>query len=128
MQERSIDSALIALRKLTIRESRDGLAHVEALLVLRGVRLPAVLPCRRPDAARRGHMSALVMEALRGGPKPLRVIAEHVASERPEISARAAYIRTGQTLDRLKRKGRVVQGRGPDGCLWRPSELLQDSI
>lgn len=118
MQDKSINGALLALRKQIIRGDLDGLAHVEALLVLRGVDLPAVLPAKRQDAARRGHMSALILDALRGGPKPLSEIADHVASKRPEIDDRAAYVRTTQALDRLKRKGRVVQDFGPDGCLW----------
>lgn len=119
MQERSIDGALLALRKAIIREGREGLAHVEALLVMRGVHMPAVLPAKKPDAARRGAMSLLVLAFLRDGPKPLRDIAAHVAFKRPEIDEEAAYARTRQTMDRLKRRGLVQIDDGPDGCLWR---------
>lgn len=98
---------MLALRKATIREGRVGLAHVEALLVMRGVHMPALLPAKKPDAARRGAMSLLVLEFLKGGPKPLPDIAAHVASKRPEIDERAAYIRTTQAMDRLKRRGMV---------------------
>ena len=52
MSERSINSALLALRKQLIRGDGLGLEHVEALLVMRGVALPCVLPAKRPDA---GH-------------------------------------------------------------------------
>ncbi|MTJ05746.1 MAG: hypothetical protein FH759_13765, partial [Sediminimonas qiaohouensis] len=40
MQDRTIDNALLALRKEIVRHGRDGLDHVEALLTLRGVELP----------------------------------------------------------------------------------------
>ena len=119
MQDKTINSALLALRKNLIRECGAGLDHVEALLAMRGVPMPAVLPAKRRDVARKGHMAAMILEALRRGPKPLREIAAHVASKRPEIDERAAYVRTTQALDKLKRKGRVVQDFGPDGCLWR---------
>jgi hypothetical protein len=61
MQDKSIDGALLAPRKNIIRGRLDGLAHVEALLLLRGVDMPRVLPVKRPDAARRGHMSRMVL-------------------------------------------------------------------
>jgi len=54
MQDKSINGALLALRKQIIRGDLDGLAHVEALLVLRGADLPAVLPAKRQDAAAAG--------------------------------------------------------------------------
>ncbi|WP_159458612.1 hypothetical protein [Roseisalinus antarcticus] len=44
MQDKTIDNALLALRKDMIRNGGDGLTHVEALLTMRGVGLPAVLP------------------------------------------------------------------------------------
>jgi len=119
MQDKTINSALLALRKQIIRGKLDGLTHVEALLMMRGVDMPAVLPAQRPDVARRGHMAAMVLDALRDGPKPLREIAAHVASKRPEIDERAAYVRTTQALDKLKRKERVVLECGRDGCLWQ---------
>jgi len=119
MQDNSINGALLALRKQIIRGNLDGLAHVESLLALRGVHMPTVLPAKRNDVARRGHMTAMIIDALRCGPRPLREIAAHVASKRPEISERAAYIRSTQALDKLKRRGLVVQDFGPDGCLWR---------
>ena len=79
MQDKSINGALLALRKQIIRGDLDGLAHVEALLAMRGVPMPAVLPAKRRDVARKGHMAAMILEALRHGPKPLRKIAAHVA-------------------------------------------------
>ena len=125
MQDKTINNALLALRKQIKRGDLDGLAHVEALLVMRDVPMPAVLPAKRRDAARRGHMTAWILDALRDGPKPLCEIAAHVASKRPEIDERAAYVRTTQAMDKLKRKGRVVLECERDGCLWRLSEFRQ---
>ncbi|QIE44798.1 hypothetical protein G5B38_04235 [Pseudohalocynthiibacter aestuariivivens] len=121
MQDKTINNALLELRKQMIRanENNMGVDFVEALLQMRCVHMPAVLPAKRKDAARRGHMSVMILDALSSGPKPLRAIAAHVALRRPEIDDRAAYTRTTQALDKLKRRGHVVQDFGPDGCLWK---------
>lgn len=113
MQDGTINNALLALRKQMIREGQDGLTHVEALLTARGVYMPAVLPAKRPDVARRGQMRRQVLEAVRGG-ATLRQVAAHVASLRPELSERQAYIRSGQCLARLKAGGRVKR----EGRVW----------
>jgi len=68
MQERSVDGALIALRRLTIRESREGLEHVEALLALRGVDLPEVRAAKRRDVAGYGLMRYWITKALSYSP------------------------------------------------------------
>ena len=115
MQDRTIDSALLNLRKQMIRGDGAGLEHVETLLRMRGVDMPRVLPPKRPDAARRGQMQALILEALRDGPKPFRAIVDHVAHGRSEISYEAAYVRTGQRLDAMKHKGLVVGVKGRMG-------------
>uniref|UniRef100_UPI0025FD4587 hypothetical protein n=1 Tax=Planktotalea sp. TaxID=2029877 RepID=UPI0025FD4587 len=65
MQAKSINGALLALRKQIISGKLDGLAHFEALLVMRGVELPEVRIAKKADVARRGHMRALVFEVLR---------------------------------------------------------------
>ena len=118
MQDKSIDGALLALRKQIIRGDLDGLAHVEALLVLRGVQMPAVLPPKRPDAARRGHMTMMISNALRDGPKPMHEIAAYIAARRPEIDSDVAYQRTTQALANMKFRGQV-QNDGCYGGLWR---------
>ena len=109
MQDRTIDSALLNLRKQMIRGDGAGLNHVEALLAMRGVVMPRVLPAKKADAARMGQMQRLILEALRDGPLPFRAIVDHVAQKRSEISYRVAYVRTGQRLDAMKRKGLVVR-------------------
>lgn len=113
MQDRTINNALLALRKQMIREGQDGLVHVEALLADRGVQMPAVLPAKGLDVARRGQMRRQVLEAIRDG-ATLRQVTAHVASLRPELSERQAYIRSGQCLARLKRDGRVKR----EGRVW----------
>jgi len=128
MQDKSIDGALLALRKQIIREKREGLAHVEALLVLRGVHMPAVLPAKRKDVAGKGHMAIWVMQALKGGPLPFRGVVAHVAIQRPELAVEAVRSRTGQALYKLKYRGHVVQDFGPDGCLWRLAEKNEQCV
>lgn len=120
MQDKSIDGALLALRKQIIRSKGDGLAHVEALLTLRDVPMPRVLPVKTPDAARRGQMRALVYEALRGGPKPLQDIVAHVAAARPELVPHAAYKRTTQALAKMRtcERGGVLAEKRGGRCVW----------
>lgn len=119
MQDKSIDGALLALRKQIIRGDSEGLAHVEALLALRGVHMPAVLPAKRKDVAGKGHMAMWIIQALKGGPLPFKGVVAHVAIHRPEIGIEAVRSRTGQALYKLRHRGHVVQDFGPDGCLWR---------
>lgn len=113
MQDGTINRTLIALRRKTILDGLGGLEHVEALLVLRGVPL-ALIRTMPVDRARRLHMTRLILEALQDGPMPMREIAAHVASQRPEISRKAAYKRTCGVVYRLKCKGAVVR----EGRLW----------
>ena len=96
------------LRKQTIREGRDGLDHVEALLRLRGVDMPEVRSKRAPDAARRGEAQRIVLEALRGGPKTLREIAAVMAERRPQIPPDRVAHRASQALNKLRKAGVVV--------------------
>ena len=115
MQDKTINSALLALRRQIIRGKCDGLAQVEALLQMRGVPMPAVLPRKRKDAARQGMMRFYVTSALGDGPKTLREIAAYVAEKRPELPYRAAYIRTTQCLSRMKNDKMAVR----EGRFWR---------
>jgi len=105
MLDKTIDSALLALRKQIIRGNSEGLAHVEALCRMRGVDLPAVLPAKRADAARKGLMRVIILDGIRKGYSTQREIAAYVASKRPELSPCAAYVRTTQALQKLRRSG-----------------------
>ena len=115
MQDKTINNALLSLRKQIIRGNGDGLAHVEALLVQRGVSMPRVLPPRRKGVAKCGHMTLWVSEALNGGPKPLREVVTHIAMRRPDITADQAYGCTVRVLVKLKAKGLVAR----TDKLWR---------
>jgi hypothetical protein len=110
-------SALLHLRAQIIPDRLDGLAHVNALLAQRGVDPAAQLvrAKRRPDAARRGMMRIVVLDALRDGPKCYAEIVALVAARRPEITLEAAYQRAGQASAKLKIGGAVAR----DGRLWR---------
>lgn len=114
MLDKSIDGALLALRKQIIRGDLDGLAEVERLLDLRGIHMPRVMPARKPDAARHGAMARIVLEALSKRPMAFAEIAEHVARQRPEIGPEAARQRTGQCLAKLAKRGAVRR----DGRVW----------
>ena len=113
MQDRSIDGALLALRKSIIMGGLEGLPQVETLLALRGVPLPRVLLVKQLPA-RRGAMPRMILEALRGGPMRLTDLAQHVAVRRPELTPETAYGRTALALSKLKRAGVVARERG----LW----------
>lgn len=119
MQDKTINNVLLALRKNLIRDAGGGLTHVEKLLAMRDVPMPAVLPARKQCAAGRGISRAMVMDALRDGPKLRRDIVRHVAAQRPEIPADVAYRRVDQCLWKMRKAGLIVQDFGPDGCLWR---------
>src|SRR6056297_2074461 len=114
MQDRTIDNALLALRKQIIRDSLDGLDHVEALLQMRKVSGPFVMRPKPKDAARRGRMSALVLSALAEGGKTLPEVSGYVHQHRPELPYSAAYRRTGQALAKLKKRGLVRR----EGRVW----------
>lgn len=114
MQDKTIDNALLALRKQIIRGDGKGLAYVESLLRMRGVDMPRVLPAKRQDVARKGHMSALVLDALRNGPKTTVEVAAYVAQGRPELSPEAVRKRTALCLTKLKKRGLVRR----EGRVW----------
>ena len=117
MLDKSIDNALLALRAQIIRGDGKGLDHVEALLRQRGIDPQAhiVRAKRKADAARKGLMRVIVLDALRDGPKTMREMAQYVRARRPDISPEAAYQRTGQVLAKLKLRGLVAR----DGRVWR---------
>jgi hypothetical protein len=121
MQDRTIDNALLALRKQIIRGNLDGLDHVEALLRPRGVQMSAVLPSKRCDVARRGHMRLLVTEALGDGGKTTVEVAASVAAKGPEITPEAAHKRAALCLSRMKREGLLMS----EGRVWSFSQRTE---
>jgi len=100
MQDRTIDNALLALRKQGGQQGK--LADV--LLDMRGVSVPThyqVEPMRRSETAR------LLIEKLGKGPHSTSQLAEAVHKLRPSITRRAAYNRAYQALLRLEERGAV---------------------
>ena len=119
MLDKSINGALLALRKQIIRGDGDGLAHVEALLAMRGVELPRVMPAKRKDVARSGHMRHWIREALSDGPKPLCDIVTHISAKRPDLDAEYVFGCAVRVIVKMKAGGLLVRSSRADGCLWR---------
>jgi len=91
MQDKTIDNALLALRKQG--GSQGKLADV--LLDMRGVKAPGYYQ-RQP--ARRGQASRFVLDALKGGPKTCPEIADIL--DRPDL-LKAELKRKGVTYAQL---------------------------
>ena len=115
MLDKSIDGALLALRKQIIRAKGDGLEHVEALLAMRGVHMPTVLPAKKADAAKHWAMRLLVLDGMREGHCTQRTLAAYVHAHRPELPEWAAYKRTKQVLQKMKVAGMVRR----EGGVWQ---------
>ena len=115
MLDKSINGALIKLRAQIIMGGLDGLVHVEALLVARGVGLPRVPRPLASNTMPRRAMSALLTQALREGPKGGVALAAYVAEHQTSISYKQAQRRVHQTMTRLVQHGVAVRnGKG-----WR---------
>ena len=119
MLDKTITSALLQLRAQIIRGKLEGLEHVEALLLARGVDLQ---PARKPYRPRHGRNYArlLIMEALRSGPLPGRAIAVYAVCRVPEVPQDALRRLVSSALWKMGDAGVVAR----DGGLWR----LADSI
>ncbi len=130
MLDKSIDGALLALRKQIIRGNGEGLKHVEALLAVRDVPMPRVLPAKGPDVAGKGQMAALALKALRDGPKTLAgIAAAHVAERRPGLSQFDAKKRTALALYKLRKRGMVRrEGAGVVAGPVGPSPMLRTML
>lgn len=107
MQDRTINNALLALRKQIIRGNLNGLEHVEALLAQRGVSLPRVLPPKRLTTARYCEIRLIILGALRDGPKTMPEIAAIIAGARGEADCRQFRNRVSQALYKMKVAGMV---------------------
>ena len=115
MLDKTITSALLNLRAQIIRGKMEGLEHVEALLVARGVGLPAV-PRKRPaDTFRRSSLRWLILAGLRGGPVRSALLIDQVMAKQPSVLRIDATHRVHNVLWKMKVAGLVVR----DGRLWR---------
>lgn len=115
MQDATIDNALLALRKQIILGGGEGRDHVQALLQMRGVRLPRVLGPKAADAMRKGHMAYMILEALRQRPMTRKELVVRLADKRHDVSQEKLYWRTAYALNKLRVKGLVMR----DGRVWR---------
>ena len=113
MQDKTLDNALLALRRQIIRSNGQGLDHVEALLTVRGVRIPRAV---QVSPMSRGECKRLVLSKL---PCTTAQAGRAIAEQVPSASYRSAYHRAYMALRRLEDSGLVVQGFGSGGCLWR---------
>ncbi|PHQ94029.1 MAG: hypothetical protein COB40_13095 [Marinosulfonomonas sp.] len=114
MQDRTINNALLALRKQMIRGNLEGQEHVEALLRIRGLPLPRVLPAKQKNVARRMEMHRIITEVLAGGRMTRVELVAHVAEKRPQVPPDRVYWRTDAALSKLRAKGLVQR----EGRLW----------
>jgi len=117
MQDKSIDNALLALRASIIRDSLDGLVHVEALLAIRGVdyasqHVPRKIPA---DSCKHREVKLMVLEALRSGPKTPAQIGTDFMARKPEIAPDRAMIRVYRAIYKLRDSG-ALEGVGG---LWK---------
>ncbi len=111
MQDKTITNALLQLRAQIIRSGLDGLDHVEALLIARGVDLQ---PARKPYRPRHGRTYArlLILDAVRSGPLPGRAIASYAVARVPQDALRRLV---SSALWKMGDAGVLVRNNG----LWR---------
>jgi len=107
MQDKTIDNALLALRK---QGGHQG-SLAEVLLEMRGVPLPMIFQIR---ANKRGEVARLCMAALKEGPKTAGEVTDLLIAQKPHLRRRSAYHRVYTSLLRLVDRGKV----GRDGKLW----------
>jgi hypothetical protein len=112
---KSIDAALLALRKQIMRDDLDGLAHVEALLALRQVPLVHVPRMKPADSCKQREAKAIMLNALRTGPKTAEQLRAAFGAARPEVAPDRVVIRVFQAIYRMRDKGLIVK----DGEVWR---------
>jgi hypothetical protein len=112
MQDKTIDNALLALRKAGGQQGK--LAEVS--LDMRGVTWSG---WSQDAPLRRGQAKNFILSELREGAQTAAQLGDALRLINPDIDPRSAKNRCYQALVKLKSKGHVVQDFGPDGCLWR---------
>ncbi|MSU90690.1 hypothetical protein GE300_13875 [Rhodobacteraceae bacterium 2CG4] len=115
ISDTSITTALLHLRAEIIREGQDGLAHVEALLRLRGVD-PGdyYVPQKVPKHFARNKLRTALLGELREGPKTGPELARAVAAQSPGLMYKQAYKRVYVALHAMQRAGLVTH----EGRVW----------
>lgn len=116
MIDKTITSALLALRKQIIWDGLDGLEHVNALLMARGID-PAGLntvPRQLAQACARRGIQMLVLASLRTGPKTHTQIATALVAARPSLEPGRVAACVYRAVYKLSDKGLVRR----EGRLW----------
>ena len=115
MLDKSIDAALVELRRQIGRGGLEGQEHVEALMIARGVALRPL--SRQLVAVRlpRNYLRRMILAALKGGPMTGPAIAAMVIERTPQIAPDQAYFRAYSAVTRLRYAGLVVKDRK----MWR---------
>ena len=107
MQDRTINNALLALRKQGGPQGKIA----EALLDMRNVPLPKHI---QDQPFGRGETKHILLSALQSGPKTYAQLGEAIRQARPDITPRAAANRSYQALLRLEDRGLVRR----EGRVW----------
>jgi hypothetical protein len=108
MRDKTINNALLALHR-----TGKARVHVDALMAQRGISGPK---CVHDRPLVRGKCKRLALSLL---PCTTSVVADAIQLELPDVTRKSTVNTAYQALLRLEAKGVVVQGFGPDGCLWR---------
>ncbi len=115
MLDKTITSALLQLRAQIIRGKLDGLDHVEALLLARGVELPHVPRPTPADGCAQHEISRAIYTALRGGPKRAGEVVAAFHAQRPDMAFNVVQRRVYRAGEKMILRGVV----GRDAGRWR---------
>ena len=108
MQDRTIDNALLALRKQGGTQGKLA----EVLLDMRGVSVPVYY---QDQPLGKNGTKRIILDRLREGPQSTPTLADAVQKARPHIGRRAAYNRAYHALLRMEEKELVVR----EGRVWK---------
>lgn len=128
MLDKSIDGALLSLRKQIIRDGGDWLNHVDALLVLRQISPPK--PCRlHRKTFARDEMRQIIIKALSNGPKTGGDIVTFAQVKRPDLPRALIQARLSVKQTKLKHKG-YIGGDMPEQNEWEKmaANLLKSKL
>ena len=105
--DEGINVALYHLRAQIVREGLDGLAHVDALLTLRGIDPESLhIPEKRNWRYRKGGFRRAVIDTLKEGPKTAPQIAKELDHNHACV---CRCLRTLEARGVVRREGRTWQ-------------------
>ena len=113
MLDKSINAALVEVRKQIVRGGLDGLAQVDDLLRLRGID-PDALVVRRKYRPRRGriYLRVIVLDVLRHGPMTGRQVADIALARVPEVPPESLRPLVYSALTKMGTAGVLVRDQG----------------